>query len=94
MFKSRLQSRVTKTELFIAYLHPIIVYVYCIRHAIEKWASMKSNELKLQIFEMKMSRMIFSPTQNPELGCYKEGKMNISKTFSVEQKCLEAKILE
>jgi len=60
LFKSKLLSRKTKIRLYKTLVRPIVLY------ACGAWASTKTDEKKLMIFERKILRRIFGPKKNTE----------------------------
>uniref|UniRef100_A0A2S2NC82 Uncharacterized transposon-derived protein F52C9.6 n=1 Tax=Schizaphis graminum TaxID=13262 RepID=A0A2S2NC82_SCHGA len=60
LFKSKKLSRRTKIRLYKTLVRPIVLY------ACGAWASTKSDENKLMIFERKILRRIFGPKRNEE----------------------------
>ena len=60
LFKSKKLSRKTKIRLYKTLIRPIVLY------ACGAWASTKSDENKLMVFERKILRRIFGPKRNNE----------------------------
>ncbi|KAE9545357.1 hypothetical protein AGLY_000900 [Aphis glycines] len=60
LFKSKLLSRNTKLRLYKVLIRPIVLY------ACEAWASTKSDEKRLLLFERKILRRIYGPKRNEE----------------------------
>ena len=60
MFKSKLLSRKSKVTLYKVLVRPIALY------ASSTWATTKSDEKKLEVFERKILRKIFGPNKNNE----------------------------
>ncbi|CAI6356461.1 unnamed protein product [Macrosiphum euphorbiae] len=68
MFTSKLLSRDTKKKLYIAYLHPIVMY------GCETWSTTQGDENKPLTFERKILRKIYGPILNPNTGVYERRK--------------------
>jgi hypothetical protein len=64
LFKSKLLSRKSKITLYKVLVKPVALY------ASSTWATTKSDEKKLDVFERKILRKIFGPERNNE-GDYK-----------------------
>uniref|UniRef100_A0A2S2N6G4 Retrovirus-related Pol polyprotein LINE-1 n=2 Tax=Schizaphis graminum TaxID=13262 RepID=A0A2S2N6G4_SCHGA len=60
LFKSKLLSRKSKVTLYKVLVRPIALY------ASSTWATTKSDEKKLEVFERKILRKIFGPNKNNE----------------------------
>ncbi|KAL4085316.1 hypothetical protein QTP88_027175 [Uroleucon formosanum] len=60
LFKSKLLSRKSKVTLYKVLVRPIALY------ASSTWATTKSDEKKLEVFERKILRKIFGPKKNNE----------------------------
>lgn len=59
MFKSKVLSRKSKITLYKALVRPVVALYAC-----NAWATTKSDELKLAIFERKILRRIYGPKKN------------------------------
>jgi len=64
LFKSRLLSKNTKLRLYKVLIRPVVLY------ACGAWASTKSDEKRLLIFERKILRRIYGPKRNEEENIY------------------------
>ncbi|KAL4119689.1 hypothetical protein QTP88_012478 [Uroleucon formosanum] len=75
LFKSKLLSRKSKVTLYKVLVRPIALY------ASSTWATTKSDEKKLEVFERKILRKIFGPKKNNE-GEYEERIEILNKSIS------------
>jgi transposase len=91
MFTSKLFSRDTQIKLYIAYLHPIVMY------GCETCSTTQGYENKLLTFERKVFRKIYGPVLNPITGLYERRKnADLSRLYNTSniQDFLRSKRLE
>lgn len=74
LFKSRLLSRNSKLRLYKVLIRPI--------YACGAWASTKSDEKKLLLFERKILRRIYGPKRNEENTYDRRTNAELRKIFN------------
>jgi len=76
LFKSKLLSRKSKVTFYKALVRPVAL---C---ASNTWATTKSDEKKLEVFERKILRKIFGPKKNNEGEYETRSNKNLEKLYN------------